>query len=705
MLKLDARITLDQGAIESPNLCNRFAGDDLARIGEWVHNGYRMDQLTRTKWQKRTSAAMDLAMQIQKAKNFPWPDCSNVAFPLVTIATLQFHATAYPNIVDGANVVRCRVLGEDPQGEKLARADRVSTHMSWQRLEEDHGWEEQHDRALINLSVVGTNYKKSYHDATKGCNVSDLVYADDLVWDYWGKSIEECHRKTHRVPLFRNDIYERVQRKTFRDVLDEGWYKSTALPRETTRSRESANRAGTNPPPQADETTPFYGLEQHCSIDLDGDGYAEPYIITIEEQSQCVLRIVTRFDRLEDIERANDNTVIKVHAMEYFTQYIFMPSPDGGGLGMGFGVLLGPLNESTNSLINQLIDTGTMQNTAGGFLGRGAKIRGGVYTFAPLEWKRVDATGDDLRKAIYPLPVRDPSAVLFNLLSLLINYTNRISGSSDAMVGENPGQNTPAETQRSMIEQGKKIYAAIFKRVWRSMKEEFKKLYVLNGLYLPATGQVYPGGKALREDYLPSPTDIIPAADPDIVSETQRVQMAGAVSQRAQQIAGYDKEKVERYLLRAWRVDAAAALFPGPKVIPPEGEDIKVTVEKLKQQGKQLELKQANIRFAAQLMEDQRVNNAKIIELQASALKLSEDAKSEQAWAAVAAVDASVKALEAHNNSILKHIDLILRAMEVDGDPENANSGRMASMAIAAGDRMATPMGSQPEAQPAGAME
>jgi hypothetical protein len=256
-----------------------------------------------------------------------------------------------------------------------------------------------------------------------------------------------------------------------------------------------------------------------------------------------------------------------------------------------------------------------------------------------------------------------------------------------------------------MVEQGQKIYSAIFKRVWRSMKEEFKKLYILNGIYLPETGQSYPGGKAQKADYLPSPTDIVPAADPKVVSEMQRIQIAAAVADRASKTPGYDPEAVEKNLLRAWRVEGATSLYPGIAKFPPQGEDPKVTIQKMKQQDHQLKVKQDNIQFALTLMEDQRVNNAKILELRANALKLSEDARSEQAWATVAAVEASVKALEAHNNTIMKHIEMVMKGVELDGDPESTHGGGMASLALAAGDRLATPGGPAPQAESTGAME
>src|SRR5690606_31142549 len=226
-------------------------------------------------------------------------------------------------------------------------------------------------------------------------------------------------------------------------------------------------------------------------------------------------RIVCRFDRIEDIHYNNQNEIIKIDAWEYFTKIPFIPSPDGGALDIGFGTLLGPLNESVDAAINQLFDAGTLANTAGGFLGRGAKIRGGVYEFSPFDWQRVDSTGDDLRKSIFPLPVREPSNVMFQLLGLIIDYTNRISATTEINVGENVGQSPPAETSRTMNVNGQRIYSAIFKRIWRSMKLEFRKLYQLNSVFLPVSVQFGAAGRSIgREDYRGSAAQVVPFADP-----------------------------------------------------------------------------------------------------------------------------------------------------------------------------------------------
>jgi len=672
MLNLTSPITLNAKAIGSPNLCELFDPEDLKRIGEECFTGYDRDERSRDVWMKRNEAGMDLALQIQKDKSFPWPGCSNVAFPLVTIAAMQFHARAYPAIVNGTDIVKCAVFGDDADGSMTAHADRVSTHMSWQLLYQDKTWEEQEDKAILNLSIIGTNFKKSYYSASLGHNVSELVLAKDLVLNYWSKSVEESPRKTHKIPMFRNEVYEKVMRGTFCDCLEEPWYQNAPPTRTTQQKTGQDNRQGVNPSPP-DDTTSLMFLEQHVNLDLDDDGYAEPYIITFEATSKTVVRIVTRFDSEDSVERVaggpNKGKIIRITAMEYFTKKTFIPSPDGGIYDIGFGVFLGPLNEAVNSLVNMLLDAGTMQTTGGGFLGRGAKIRGGVYTIAPFEWKRVDSTGDDLRKSIFPLPVNAPSDVLFQLLSLLINYTSRVSGTTDISVGENPGQNTPASSMQTMVEMGQKIYTAIFKRIWRSSKEEFAKLYKLNGMFLPIDkAQV---GGATRADYQGSSDQISPVADPSVTSDSMRLQLAGALKQAAASTPGYNRDAVEVRYLKALRVEGIKEVFQGTQGQPPQ-KDPKLVIEEAKIAGRAQEMQQTlqaqMQQFAMTLQEEQRLNNAKIGELQAKAMNEAASAQTEQAYAQVAIMNTEISRIKAENEHINTRIEHILAAAKIESD-------------------------------------
>lgn len=654
MFKINYHIKLTKENIDSPNLVDLFDEEDLTAIGEHVWDCYEADYRSMEPWRRRNSAGMDLALQVQKDKNFPWPGCSNIAFPLITIAALQFHSRAYPALVDAPSIVKARVIGPDPDGSKTERADKVSRHMSWQVLEQDECWEPQTDMALLQVPIVGTAYKKTYYSAAKGHNVSELVMAKDLIINYWAKSVHDCPVKTHVIPLSRNTMYSRIMEGTFCDVRECEWYKSEAeMPTQTFEESEEDNRMGIIPP-QQDDRTPYICLEQHCSLDLDGDGYAEPYIITIEKSTHYVLRIVCRFSREEDIERTSKGEIIRIKADEYFTKIPFIPSADGGILDIGFGVLLGPLNESVNSAINQLFDSGTMANTAGGFLGRGAKIRGGVYNFSPFDWNRVDSTGDDLRKSIFPLPVREPSNVMFQLLSLLITYTEKISGAVDISTGGNPGQNTPAQTSQTMVEQGQKVYAAIFKRIWRAMKHEFQKLYQLNGQYLPPDKIYFAGSDNYisKADYLGDPTAVVPVADPNIMSDQQKFIQAQAVMGVAKGNPLYNQDAVNVMYLRALKVPNIEQLYIGTAKAPKPQPDVKVQVELLKKQIAEKNLEWKKLQWISSLLEQRQLNEAKIISLYAQADLYVQQAGGAKAATQIEAFKTMIDTLKTINEGI-----------------------------------------------------
>lgn len=670
MLNLEKKLIITDRTCKEPNLTHLFDEDDLTRIGQWCKQGFEQDEQSRQPWLNRMNAAMNLALQVQEAKTFPWPDASNIAIPLVTIAAMQFHSRAYPQILHSDDLVKYPVVGPDPQGERRARAQRISNHMSWQLLQEDLSWEEQFDRLLLNVPIVGCAFTKSYRDE-RGHNTEELVLARDLVMDYYAKSIDHCARKTHIIPTYRNEIVTRCLTGVYRDVTEEAWFAGYARPYTSQTVAERDNRVGVRPA-NADETTPFTLLEQHCWMDLDQDGFAEPYIVTFEYASASVVRLVARWERPQDILRLPNRRIVGFRATEYFTKYELIPSPDGGMYGLGFGILLGPLNEASNSIINQLVDSGTLSNTAGGFLGRGAKLKGGTNNFSPFSWNTVQSTGDDLRKDIVPLPVREPSAVLFQLLGLIMDYTNRVAGVTETMVGENPGQNTPATTTQTMVEQGIKIYGAIYKRIWRAMKASLVKRFQLNALFLPDQEYAYSGSLTIsRGDYLEDPGIVCPSADPRVTSDMLRLNRAMALKQAAMTTPGYNIVEVEKEYLRALKVDGIEFLYPGPDKVPPLPNP-KLQIEQLKSQVKQQELEFKKLSFVAQLQEEAKLNQAKIVELMAKAEEHLASADGVQAGHEIAAFEAAIGALKQHQDGLLRQIELTMQSQQ-NGQPQSTS--------------------------------
>lgn len=679
--KLKTRLKIDDSWAKALNLTNKLSEEDLEILGSWVIKGYIADKATRSKWEKRSNAAMDLAMQVIKEKTFPWPGASNVVFPLVTIASLQFSARSLTNLIQGENVYRYKVNGMQSNPQAKAQAKTMGEHLSWQCLEQDSEWEPQHDRLFIYTSIVGTGFMKTDQDPDLEYPIDRFVTAADLVVDYNAESVEAAQRKTHVVPVARNKIYSRVQRNIYRDCSKQDWYLEVPkIANESEDGSDKNNRIGVIAESSPDFLTPFRCYEQHVLLDLDQDGYYEPYIVTVESNSGYVLRLVARWNKAEDVERDHDtDTIIRIKAHEYFSTFGFIPNPESNIYSIGFGTLLGPLNEAVSSGINQILDAGTMANSNGGFLARGVKIRGGVLTIAPWEWKRVDSTGDDLRKSMVPLPINAPSTVMFQLLGLIIQYADRVAGTQEVMVGENPGQNTPAETSRNMVEQGMQVYAAIFKRFWRSMKVCAKKRHILNGMYLPERGTFGKGSEVLRQWYKQSPDLVSPVANPNITSKAQRIQKTTMVRQAAGQVSGYDRDYVERQWLLSMDIDDIDQAFPGSDKVQPLPNP-KVQLEEVKQKPKMAQLEMEKEKFAHELMEQKRLNNAQIAKLEATAISLIAAMGKDNAALQIQAFDSVINGMKTHNEMIDSRIQTL------QGGEDGNSSGGGGAAASGAGE-------------------
>jgi len=564
-MPLDERISLED-AVKSDNIAKMLDEDDLVKIGNEVVDGYDADEQSRSEWLDRYEHSIKLATQVVEAKSYPWPKASNVKYPLMTLACLQFHARAYPALIPSKEIVRISTAGKDFLGIKARRALRVSSHMNYQVLTQMEDWEENMDRLLITLPITGTEFKKTYFDSVLGRNVSKHVFAKDLVVNYWAKSLETAFRKTEIMELTRNELEERVRADVYLPMGNSAPDARQDVTTETSDAAQGERR------PQEDSSTPFTILECHTYYDMDYDGYAEPYIITVEKSTRKVLRIVARFQK--DNIKKKDGKVIKIKADEYYTKYSFIPSPDGGFYDMGFGTLIGPLNHAVNSIINQLVDAGTLSNLQSGFITKNFRHKGGNLQFEPGEWKTVNAMGADIKAGLYPLPVREPSGVLFNLLGMLIESGQRVTSTTEMMVGENPGQNQKATTTQTVQENGMRVFTAIYKRLRRALGIEFKKLYSLNALYLDRKEYyrvIDPQEDDMQEmsiyrsDYEDETLDIHPTADPNAVSQTTKIMQAQSIMQ-VLQLGVPPRKALERYF-------KALEIENFEELMPPEGAE------------------------------------------------------------------------------------------------------------------------------------
>lgn len=531
---------------ESANMAVGIAEDELDKIGKDTVDQYLEDLESRSEWEEKHEQWLKLATQVMEDKSYPWPGASNTKFPLLSTAALQFHARAYPSLINDPRLVKTKVMGKlDEQGFKRARSIRVSDYMSYQLLHEMDEWQDDMDRMLYILPITGLCFKKTYFSPLKGNVVSELVLARDLIINYYAEDFEKA-RKTHRLWMDSNEVKE---------YQNMGIYLDIELQDPDTRVHNGILDELSGLTQTSSEDSPHEILECHKWLDLDDDGYKEPYIVTVDHDSQKVLRIVPRFSS-ENIKADSDGNIQRITPIEFFTQYSFIPNPESKIYSLGFGSLLGPLNSSINTILNQLTDAGTLNNLQGGFLAKGVRVRGGAIRYKPGEWKSVQSTGDDLRKGIYPMPTKDPSAVLLNLLQMLISSAERLASVKDIMVGENPGQNQPYSTTVAVLEQGLKVFVSIYKRIYRALGKEYKKVYALNAQYLDEvkyfnildTGDQMTTGKA---DFNSKDLDIIPGADPSILSEAHAMAKANALMEKLMGGLPLNPEMVLRKVLEA----------------------------------------------------------------------------------------------------------------------------------------------------------
>ena len=538
---------------------------------------------------------------------------------MLATAAMQFAARAYPTLVpsDG-KIVKCRITGFDHDGEKTKRAERISKHMSYQVLEEMEDWEEDMDKLLICLPIAGTCFKKTYWNPNKQRNCSILVLPKTLVVNYFCRRLEEAERIT--------EVLTQTKRKV-KELQNQGLYLDVKLSDPSVGTEDptkSINEAFQNTTSE-DNTTPYIVLEQHTYLDLDQDGYSEPYIVTVELDSHKVLRIIPRFNG-DSVIVDEKSKVISIEATQYYTKYSFIPNPDGGFYDLGFGRLLGPLNNSANTIINQLVDAGSLSNLQSGFIGKGLRIKMGETKFVPGEWKAVNATGDDIKKQIFALPVREPSDVLFKLLDLLLKSGKELASVAEIFVGKMPGQNTPATTTMATIEQGMKVFTSVYKRVYRSLASEFKKIYKLNREYMNNEEYIAVLDEPVQqEDYKGPENDIYPGADPTAVSSQEKQAKIQAVMQLLQ-LGTIDPMAVTMLYLEAHEIPNPEKLMKQPQPQPdPKMEAIKAKAQVDQQKA------QIDMQVAQHKMQLEQATKEQELQMKAAQVQQELEAKKMQA--------------------------------------------------------------------------
>jgi len=556
------------------NIANKLDDKSLLEIGDKVYKDYLSDKDSRQSWWDTIKQALKIAKQSDEHKNWPWEGAANIRYPLIVSAIVQYNSRTYPEVVKGDKVVNVDVLGEDSTGLKEAVAKRLAKHMSYQLLKEVPNWEQEMDRLLMVLAMMGTAYKKIYYDSVNQIPIIDACSPEYIIVNNSIKSLNDARRITHIVFLNENDIYERITMELFSDFQ---YKKVSEDGEELGYDSEMPETHDTEEYGIEDGVHPF--IEQHMFYDLDGDGYQEPYIVMLHIPTRKVVRMVARFV-MENVKKISDR-ILSIKPDMHFIDYHFIPSPDGSFHSMGFGSLLYHMNHTANTIINNLIDAGTLNNTGGGFIASALNIKKGPMRFRIGEYQMIDATiGTDLRANIFPIPAREPSHVLFQLLGMLIQATKEMASVSDIMQGQENAQNSPATTVLALIEQGLKIYTAIQKRLYLALSKEFTALYNINRRYMDRVKLLgyISAGLIQENDYQVPDLDILPVADPKMASDAQRLAKAQML------MSQYGKPEVNNWeILNRWfqatEVPNQDKILPQPQPRPPSPEELKITAE------------------------------------------------------------------------------------------------------------------------------
>jgi hypothetical protein len=571
-------------------------------------------------------------------------------------------------------VAKTRIFGEVTE-EKQQRADRVAQHLNYDLLYRMKDWEGDTDRLLMVYSIVGTVYRKVYHDPIAKRNCAIMLLPDAVIVNNGIQSLDTARRVTHVLEKHESEINGLKKAKLWRDIdLGHG---------ETTDDK------------QPEDDQPLHFLEQHRWLDLDDDGIDEPYVVTVHKSSRKVVRIVARF--MESDVRLIDDEVVDIVAQSHFQDYHFVPAPDGSFLSYGWGALIGQLNRAANSTLNSLLNAGTISNVQGGFLAKNFRMVGGEKTFQPGEWRKTDVAAEQLQSAVYPLPVKEPSQVLSGLFEKLLEMAQGIVQVANINLDSLPA-NAAAASTLAVIEQQSKTFNALFKRFYRSLTGELRMLASLNARNMDEQEEfsaLEAKGIIQRADYEDAEVSIIPVADPQITTQAQRIALAQAVYQTAKEIPGSNVVEAGRGVLKAMGyTDIDSIIKPaGAETIPPEIQ------QQMQQQAQALQqLQQFAKQTAAELQAAQQLLLNKDMEIRIKAYTAFHDAGLTQAKAIQALADARGKGVDQE----IQQFEAMLNASVKLRESLEANLSNVGTTQYPSGAGMAGAPGNQGAALPPG---
>lgn len=543
------------------NLADTMDSSELGTIASDLIGSIDDDLSSRKDWEDTYKKGIEFLGMKDEKRSQPFEGSSGIVHPLLAESVTQFQAQAYRELLPAQGPVRVQVFGEETEA-LIKQAERVQEYMNYMITCKMEEYDPELDQMLFYLPIIGSTFKKIYFNPLKNRAVSDFVHAEDLIVPYGVSDIASSPRVTHRISMNSNEVKKLQLAGFYSDDID---LPSSGID-DSGEVQESINNVqGVHPTNSSDELTLY---EVHLNLDLDGfedidevgepTGLQLPYIVTILEDTSEVLSIRRNYEEQDAMKKQK----------HFFVHYKFLPGL--GFYGLGLTHMIGGLAQASTSILRQLIDAGTLANLPAGFKARGARIRNDDEPLQPGEFRDIDVVSGDLRGALMPLPFKEPSGTLYNLLGNLVDAGRRFASMADLKVGE-MGGDTPVGTTMAIMERGTKVMSAIHKRLHYSQKLEFKLLAQVFAKSVEPypyiiSNEVGPEVKAQDFD---GRVDIVPTSDPNIFSMSQRIALAQTQLQLVQsnpEIHGGPQGLYQAYrkMYEALGVSNIDALLPAP---------------------------------------------------------------------------------------------------------------------------------------------
>ena len=543
------------GPDHNSNFAEFLDEDELDSIGSELVDQFTSDRESRKDWARVYMKGLDLLGLKIEDRDQPWPGACGVYHPVLIEAVVRFQAQAITELFPAGGPVRTKIMGHVNE-EKIKQASRVEHEMNYQHTENMSEYRDEMEQMLFRVPMAGSAFKKAYFDPMLERPVSMFVPAEDFVVSYGAADLLTADRYTHVMKKSQNDV---------RKLMVNGFYRDVELPEpapEFSDIEEKYNELEGESSVGIEDDDRHTILEMHVDYDLpepysDPDGIARPYVITIDKSSRTVLSIRKNW--------FEDDT--KKQKREHFVHYRYLPGL--GFYGIGLIHLIGGLAKSATSILRQLVDAGTLSNLPAGLKARGLRIKGDDSPLSPGEWRDVDIPGGAIRDNIYPLPYKEPSGVLYNLLGNIVDEGRRIGSVADVDISS-ANQNAPVGTTLALLERSLKVMSGVQARIHHSFKKELKILAQIIHDHMPATYDYDLDGQFSRVDDFDRRVDVTPVSDPNSATTSQRIIAYQAALQLAQQAPQlYNLGMLHRQMLETLSIPNADEIVKLPEDIKP----------------------------------------------------------------------------------------------------------------------------------------